>query len=103
MEFDTNRYQKGAKFDAKTHQKSMPKLVRGNIMNQKNVFLCMEESFKLIVKKKGFQGLAGCVRERKRYPKNIKTNINIHPKSMQNRYKIRERRSDPKKSNTKTN
>ena len=39
-----NGCQDGAKIDAKTHQKSMPKLVKKKIMNMVNSFKCIEKT-----------------------------------------------------------
>ena len=87
----TKGCQHGAKIDARTHQKSMPKLVAQKIMK---IIIChVFLNGKIIetpCKNNGFEGLAGCVREQKRYQQNIKNDINIHPqindKSMQNVY-----------------
>ena len=48
----------------------------------------MINAFEFIVQTMGFEGLARCVHERKKYQKHIKNDTNIHPqindKSMQN-------------------
>ena len=44
------------------------------------MFLCMGRSLKFIVKEIVFDGLEVCMRKRKRYPQNIKSETNIHPK-----------------------
>ena len=59
--------QHGAKIDAQTHQKPMPKLVTNKIIKviKINVFL----NGKIILihcKNNGFEGFAGCARERKK-------------------------------------
>ena len=71
----------GTKNDAKTHQESMPKLVTNKIMKliENHVSL----NGKIIenhCENKCFYGLEGCMGERERYQKNIKSETKIHPK-----------------------
>ena len=54
----------------------------------------MVKSLKFIVTTPVFEGLEGCVRERKRYQQNIKMIIKPIPKSMKNQCKIYTRKSD---------
>ena len=56
----------------------------------------MVKSLKFIVKTNVFEGLAGCVRERKRYHKTSKMIPKSNTKSMTNPCKIHARKSDAK-------
>ena len=51
----------------------------------------------------GFEGLAGCVHEQKRYQKHIKTNIKIHPQMDENQCRIDARNSDALKHRKSSN
>ena len=53
-----------------------------------------QQSFKFIVITLVFEGLAGCVRERKSYQQNIKIDTLIHPKSMIKQCRIYARERD---------
>ena len=58
----------------------MPKLETKKIKNFiKNHVSLNGKIIQIHCKNKCFQGLAGCVREQKRYPKNTKNAIEIHP------------------------
>ena len=60
--------QNGVEIDAKTHQQSMPKQVSKKIMKIiKNHVSLKGKIIQIHCKNNGFEGLAGCARERKRY------------------------------------
>ena len=64
MKLTTKGFQNGAEIDAKTHQQSMPKQVSKKIMKIiKNHVSLKGKIFQI----EGFEGLAGCARECKRY------------------------------------
>ena len=60
------------------------------------MFLWMVKSLDFIVKTNNFEGLAGCVRERKRYQQTSKNILKSNTKSMTNPCKIHARKSDAK-------
>ena len=63
-------FQNGDEIDAKTHQKSMPKHVSKKIMNIiKNHISLKSQIIEIHSKNNGFEGLARCAREWKRYQK----------------------------------
>ena len=73
-------FQNRAEIDAKTHQKSMPKLVSKKIKKIiKNYVSLKGKINQTHLKNNGFEGLAGCVRERKRYQNNVKNETQILP------------------------
>ena len=60
--------QNEAEIDARTHQQAMPKLVTKKIMKIiKNHVSLRRKIIQIHCKNNGFEGLAGCARERKRY------------------------------------
>jgi hypothetical protein len=74
-------YQNGAEIDARTHPKSMQKLVPKNIRNISKiyVFRCVKPC-KFIVRVIVFEGFARWVHERKIHQKYIKNETTIPPK-----------------------
>ena len=88
--------QNGAEIDAKTHQQSMPKQVLKKIMKIiKNHVSLKGKIIQIHCRNYGFEGLAGCVRERKRYQtKTSKERPTSIPKSMKNRYKFHARKRE---------
>ena len=80
MKLISKGVQNGAEIDAKTHQQSMPKQVSKKIMKIiKNHVSLKGKIIQIHCKNNGFEGLAGCARERKRYQKTIKSATQIHP------------------------
>ena len=68
MKFTSKDFQNGAGINAKTYQKSMPKQVSKNIMKIiKNHDSLKGKIIQSLCKNNGFEGLAGCAREGKRY------------------------------------
>ena len=73
--------QNGIKIDAKSHHKSMRKLVtKKSGKSSKIMFFWMVRSLEVIVRTNVFDGLEGCMCERWRYQKNIKNETKVHPK-----------------------
>ena len=67
-------FQKGTNNYAQTHQKSMPTQVSKKIMKIIKNHVSLEgKIIEFFSKNNGFEGLAGCARERKRYQNNIKS------------------------------
>ena len=72
--------QNGIKIDASTHQSSMPKYNSKEIMKViKNLASLKGEIIQIHCKNNGFEGLTGCVRERKKYQTNINLDTKKHP------------------------
>ena len=89
MKFIAKGCQTGAQIDAKTHKKSMPKLVTKTTMNIIKSHVSLNgKNIEIIVKITTFEGLTGCVHERNTYQQHINNDTNIHSKiddkSMQN-------------------
>ena len=80
-------WQRGAKIDAQTHQKSMPKLVtkKKSLILSKFMFSQMVKSCKIIRKTMFFEGLTGCLREQKMYQHSKQMDTQIHAKLVNNR------------------
>ena len=77
--------QNGFKIDAKTHYKSMPKLMTKKSMEIiENHVSLNGKPLKFIIKTNVFEGLAVCVRERKRYQKTSKMIPKSIPKWVKN-------------------
>ena len=69
-----NRCPKSSKINAKTGKAKMMKIIKNHVsLNGKIIQINCKNYF--------LKGLAGCVRERQRYPENIKDDIKIHLKS----------------------
>ena len=70
MKLTPKGFQNGAEIDGKTHPQSMPKQVSKQIMKMsKNHVSLKGKIFQIHCESNGFEGLAGCAREWKRYPK----------------------------------
>ena len=84
MKLTPKGYQNEVGIDAKTHQQSMPKQVSKKIMKIiKNHVSLKGDIIQIHCKNNGFEGLAGCARERKRYQqKPSKVTPKSIPKSM---------------------
>ena len=68
MKLTPKGFQNGAEIDAKTYQKAMPKLVTKTIRKMiKNYVSLKCKIIQIHRNNNGFEGLAGCARERKRY------------------------------------
>ena len=74
------RADSGSKSDAKTHKKSMPKQVSFLMKAIKQYIIWCVKPCKFMFNTMRFEGLAGRVRERKRYQQIIKHDTQTHPK-----------------------
>ena len=96
MKLIPKAFQNGSEIDAKTNQKSVPKLVTKKNMKIIKVHVSLKgKIIQNYCKNNDFEGLAGCARERKKVSKKTsKVKPKSIPKSVTKLYKFHARKRD---------